>query len=101
MANAIISKLAIGFTSIGAIFGALFFSPQAANLQAQIASPISQKSNFTLIAKAPVSKILSINKIHIFQGEINRRGLAVGYHHRPNGKDSNSARMVKLRGYPC
>ncbi len=100
MANALISKLAVGFASLGAIFSTVFFNPQATNPQAQIASSIFQDSHHPIIAKAPVAKALTINKTHIFQGEINRRGLAVGYHHRPNGKDSDNAKMVKLTGLP-
>ncbi|MCL1494876.1 MAG: EndoU domain-containing protein [Pseudanabaena sp. Salubria-1] len=101
MTNAMISKLVIGFASLGAIFGTVFLSPQATTPQTQHSATIAQNSTYTTtIAKAPVAKALTINKVHIFQGEINRRGLAVGYHHRPNGKDSNNARMVKLTGLP-
>ena len=100
MTNAMISKLVVGFASLGAIFGTGFLSPQATTPQTQHSATIVQNSSYTTIAKAPVAKALTINKVHIFQGEINRRGLAVGYHHRPNGKDSNNARMVKLTGLP-
>ncbi|MCX5934640.1 MAG: EndoU domain-containing protein [Pseudanabaena sp. LacPavin_0818_WC45_MAG_42_6] len=100
MTNAMISKLVVGFASLGAIFGTVFLSPQATTPQTQHSATFVQNSSYTTIAKAPVAKALTINKVHIFQGEINRRGLAVGYHHRPNGKDSNNARMVKLTGLP-
>ncbi len=93
MTTAIISKLAIGFTSLSVIFGTVFFNPQAANPQTQIAF-------YATGALAKAAKPLTINTTHIFQGEINRKGLAVGYHHRPNGKDSNSARMSKLTALP-
>jgi Bacterial EndoU nuclease len=96
MANAMISKLAVGLTSLGAIFGTFFLNPLATTPQNQPAATIG----YTTIAKAPVAKALTINKTHIFQGEINRRGLAVGYHHRLNGKDSNNAKMVKITGLP-
>jgi hypothetical protein len=99
MTNAMISKLVVGFASLGAIFSTVFLSPQATTPQTQQLTTIPN-SSYTTIAKAPVAKALTINKTHIFQGEINRRGLAVGYHHRPNGKDSNNARMVKLTGLP-
>ncbi len=99
MTNAMISKLVVGFASLGAIFGNVFLSPQAATPQTRHSATI-QNSSYTTIAKAPVAKALTINKTHIFHGEINRRGLAVGYHHRPNGKDSSNARMVKLTGLP-
>jgi hypothetical protein len=100
MANAMISKLAVGFASLGAVFSTVFWHPLATNPQAQIAPSTFQNLNHTIIAKAPVAKALTINTTHIFQGEINRKGLAVGYHHRPNGKDSDKARMVKLTGLP-
>jgi hypothetical protein len=37
-----------------------------------------------------------INLAHIDYGEINRRGEAVGYHHRPNGVDPPGARVARL-----
>jgi Bacterial EndoU nuclease len=37
-----------------------------------------------------------INFVHIEFGEINRRGEAVGYHHRPNGVDPPSARVLRI-----
>jgi Bacterial EndoU nuclease len=37
-----------------------------------------------------------INFVHIEYGEINRRGEAVGYHHRPNGDDPEGARVVEV-----
>ena len=99
MTSTIFSKLAVGLTSLGAIFSTVFLNPLATTPQTQLSATIVQNSSYA-IAKAPVAKLLTINKAHIFQGEINRRGLAVGYHHRPNGKDSNNAKMVKLTGLP-
>src|SRR5437764_712916 len=37
-----------------------------------------------------------INLRHIEEGEINRRGEAVGYHHRPNGVDPPGARVLRI-----
>ena len=37
-----------------------------------------------------------INERHIVDGEINRRGKAVGYHHRPNGVDAPKARLTNI-----
>jgi hypothetical protein len=37
-----------------------------------------------------------INLRHIAHGEINRRGRAVGYHHRPEGVDPPDARVVAI-----
>jgi len=100
MANPMISKLAVGFASLGAIFSAGFLSPQVAELPTKPVTVIVHPSSNTTIAKAPVAKSLTINQKHIFEGEINRKGLAVGYHHRLNGKDAVNARMVKLTGMP-
>jgi Bacterial EndoU nuclease len=100
MTSTMISKLVVGLTSLGAIFSTVFLSPQATTPQTQLSVPIVQNFSPTTIAKAPIAKALTINKTHIFLGEINRRGLAVGYHHRLNGKDANNARMVKITGLP-
>jgi hypothetical protein len=35
-----------------------------------------------------------VNEGHLFHGEINRRGNAVGYHHRPGGQDAATARAT-------
>jgi Bacterial EndoU nuclease len=37
-----------------------------------------------------------INFVHIEFGEINRRGEAVGFHHRPGGVDPPGARVLKV-----
>jgi hypothetical protein len=37
-----------------------------------------------------------INLLHIDYGEINGRGEAVGYHHRPNGVDPPGARVHRI-----
>jgi len=37
-----------------------------------------------------------INIAHIQTGAINRRGEAVGYHHRPNGVDPPGARVLRI-----
>lgn len=37
-----------------------------------------------------------IDFAHIATGEINRRGEAVGYHHRPNGVDPPDARVLRI-----
>lgn len=36
-----------------------------------------------------------INFVHVFYGEINRRGKPVGFHSRPEGKDPRHVRLVK------
>ena len=100
MASTIISKLVVGLTSLGAVFSTVFLNPQATTPQTQLSVPTVQNFSLTTIAKAPIVKALKINKAHIFLGEINRRGLAVGYHHRPNGKDAKNAKMVKITGLP-
>ena len=42
----------------------------------------------------------NINQWHIFDGEINRKGKPVGYHSRPDGKDSDKARVRSIRDSP-
>ena len=41
-----------------------------------------------------------INLVHIELGEVNRRGEAVGYHHRPNGLDPPGARVLRITQPP-
>ena len=41
-----------------------------------------------------------INLVHIEAGEINHRGEAVGYHHRPNGLDPPGARVLQIAQPP-
>ncbi|HEX7449189.1 MAG TPA: EndoU domain-containing protein [Pirellulales bacterium] len=43
---------------------------------------------------------MTINEPHIFEGEVNASGKAVGYHHRPNGRDIVYARMTRLTTGP-
>ena len=42
----------------------------------------------------------NINLRHVFQGEINRSGKAVGYHARPGGQDPTGARVASVRDVP-
>ncbi len=82
----------MGLTSLGALIGSMFFVPENANhqIQAQVDLGSSQ-----ILARSPIATV-KINEKHIFEGEINRRGLAVGYHHRANGKDARTARLVRV-----
>lgn len=41
-----------------------------------------------------------INLVHIDFGEINRRGEAVGFHHRPNGVDPTGAKVLEIVQMP-
>ena len=41
-----------------------------------------------------------INLTHIFAGEINRRGKAVGFHSRPGGADPNGSGIVRIVDRP-
>jgi hypothetical protein len=41
-----------------------------------------------------------IDIAHIENGEINRRGEAVGYHHRPNGVDPPEAKVLRVTQPP-
>ncbi len=41
-----------------------------------------------------------INLWHVFDGEINRKGKATGYHSRPGGVDAPNARLVSVKDKP-
>lgn len=41
-----------------------------------------------------------ISLTHIFYGEVNAKGRATGYHHRANGKDTQTARLKKILSLP-
>ena len=43
---------------------------------------------------------VQVNQGHVFHGEINRRGNAVGYHHRPGGQDATTARVTEIVDAP-
>jgi hypothetical protein len=53
-----------------------------------------------VLAPGPAAKWTTsdppINLAHIDYGEINRRGEAVGYHHRPSGVDPPGARVERI-----
>ena len=42
----------------------------------------------------------NINLLHIFEGEINRRGKPTGFHSRPNGQDPANARVTSVKDQP-
>jgi EndoU nuclease-like protein len=67
-----------------------------------LALPIAASARDT--APASASKWTAtdppINFAHIETGEINRRGEAVGYHHRPNGIDPPGARVLRVTQPP-
>ncbi|PZU98278.1 MAG: hypothetical protein DCE90_03930 [Pseudanabaena sp.] len=97
MANAIISKFAIALTAFGALVATVFTAPSAIDnqIQAHISPDYPQ-----IVARSPISTSVKINEKHIFEGEINRRGLAVGYHHRANSRDARNARLVRVVSNP-
>ncbi len=41
-----------------------------------------------------------VNVTHIFEGEINRRGMPTGFHSRPGGQDPPNARLVRIVDRP-
>lgn len=98
LTSTLFSMFTVGFATFGAIFSTAFID--SPTVQAQVLKAIALPSNYATIAKAPVSKSLKINQTHIFQGEINRQGAAVGFHHRSNGKNSINGRMVRITGLP-
>ena len=42
----------------------------------------------------------NINLLHVFEGEINRKGKPTGYHSRPNGQDPSNARVASVKDKP-
>jgi len=42
----------------------------------------------------------NVNLLHIFEGEINRRGKPTGFHSRPNGQDPANARVTSVKDKP-
>lgn len=42
----------------------------------------------------------AINLTHVFKGQINRKGKPVGFHHRPQGTDTATAKLSKLLSGP-
>ena len=61
----------------------------------------------TAAARVPATRAITwtatsppIDLTHIETGEINRRGEAVGYHHRPNGVDPAAAKVLRLTQPP-
>jgi hypothetical protein len=38
----------------------------------------------------------AINQVHVFEGEVNRRGKPVGFHARPGGTDPVGARVTRI-----
>jgi hypothetical protein len=41
-----------------------------------------------------------VNITHIFEGEVNRRGMPTGFHSRPGGQDSPNARVTRIVDRP-
>lgn len=46
------------------------------------------------------SNPVPVNQAHVFDGEVNKRGQAVGFHHRSGGKDPSTATMTKATSDP-
>jgi hypothetical protein len=42
----------------------------------------------------------AVNEAHVFKGEINKKGSAVGFHHRPSGNDPATARLTSIIDSP-
>jgi hypothetical protein len=41
-----------------------------------------------------------VNVTHIFEGEVNRRGMPTGFHSRPGGQDPPNARVTRIVDRP-
>ncbi len=66
-------------------------------------SAISGTSQHATSSKAPAhwsNTQPAINQWHIFEGEINRKGKAVGFHSRPGGQDPANAKLVAIKSKP-
>ena len=59
-------------------------------------SPLYSRSNRLRWSKTTPE----INLVHIFAGEINRRGRPTGFHSRPGGKDPATARVLAIKAQP-
>jgi hypothetical protein len=66
--------------------------------QASVASPQVESSVAPLEPWSNTEP--AVNQSHIFMGEINRRGKAVGFHSRPGGNDPEGARLVRIIDAP-
>jgi hypothetical protein len=62
--------------------------------------PSSARDTVTVAAGKWTATDPPINFAHIETGEINRRGEAVGYHHRPNGVDPPGAKVLRITQPP-
>jgi len=67
----------------------------SANTNAQVVAANSVSSDKHWSDTSP-----EINLLHVFAGEINRKGKPTGYHSRPNGVDPASARIVRIKDKP-
>jgi hypothetical protein len=110
MQNSIISSfllslVAFGSTLVAPLNGLVANSALSDRPQPLVTAPSSSAFSTTTfpptqLARSVAPKSVNINTTHIFHGEINRRGAAVGYHHRANGRDKTNARMIKIISHP-
>jgi hypothetical protein len=90
----LLSLVAFGSTLVAPVNATIANSTISDRTQVPVTIPFVPTGNPQLARSVP--RQVNINTTHIFQGEINRRGAAVGYHHRANGKDKANARMIKI-----
>lgn len=87
----LLSIVAFGSTLVAPLNGLVANSTLSDRLQPLVTATSAAFSTTTFpptqLARSVAPKSVNINTTHIFQGEINRRGAAVGYHHRANGGD--------------
>jgi hypothetical protein len=65
-------------------------------LLALMAAPFARQVEALALAGKWTTTDPSINFVHIEFGEINRRGEAVGFHHRATGVDPPGARLLRI-----
>jgi hypothetical protein len=65
-------------------------------LLALMAAPFARQVEAPALAGKWTTTDPPINFVHIEFGEINRRGEAVGFHHRPTGVDPPGARLLRI-----
>jgi len=71
------------------------FSGQSAENSSSNAGPSEHSAGQKWSDTSP-----NINLLHVFEGEINRKGKPTGFHSRPNGQDPSNARVKSVRDQP-